>query len=184
MMLFMFYAVAVWYGAVRWRRSWLGFSWVSMGVLGVLMVIQFHKLLNAWTSYDIYLPVLQFLLWGYVLLVASVGYFIASIPQARGAWCCRRCGYDLTGVPGFSDVCPECGMEFSSETAYAAERRVRSITPAPRPERASRAPRDMASVLGHTSLSAGSSASHDSPNPADKQDAHGHAQHQAPPQGR
>ena len=171
MMLFMFYAVAVWYGAVRWRRSWLGFIWVSLGCLGVLALIQFHKLLNLWTSYDIYLPVLQTLLWGYISLVASVGYFIASIPKAIQPWCCRKCRYDLTGVPGFSDVCPECGTAFSPETAYAAERRAKSIAEAPRPQRQARKPRDMAEVLGHTSLSHGHSAANQPPQAAQHQDA-------------
>lgn len=188
MMLFMFYAVAVWYGAVRWRRTWLGFAWVSVGVVGVLALIQFHKLLNAWTSYDIYLPVLQFLLWGYVALVGSVGYFCAVIPQSRGPWCCTKCGYDLTGVPGFGDVCPECGSAFSRETAYAAERRARSLVRSPVPEGSTRAPRDMASVLGHTSLGHTSAGHGDSPaqhapKAAHQQDQRRDAQHQAPSKG-
>ena len=152
MLIFMFYAVAVWYGAVRWRRTWLGFIWVTAGVLGVFGVIQFHRLLNTWTSYDIYLPVLQTLLWGYVALVGMVGYFVACIPQARAPWCCVKCGYDLTGVPGFGERCPECGHEFDRDTAYAAERRARSIVSAPIPSAPARPPRNMASVLDHTSL--------------------------------
>lgn len=182
----MFYAVAVWYGAVRWRRTWQGFIWVTCGVLGVLGVIQFHKLLNLWTSYDIYLPVLQTLLWGYISLVAMVGYFIACIPQARAPWCCTKCGYDLTGVPGFGECCPECGQEFSTETAYAAERRARSIVRAPVASGPARAPRDMSSVLGNTSLSR--EASRVEGSPADQpprattgKDQYRHAQHQSPP---
>ena len=179
----MFYAVAVWYGAVRWRRSWLGFVWVTCGVLGVLGVIQVHKLLNAWTSYDIYLPVLQTLLWGYISLVASVGYFIACIPHARAPWCCTKCGYDLTGVPGFGDRCPECGHEFDAETAYAAERRSRSLVRAPVTHGPARAPRDMARVLGHTSLSQEHSTTNKPPRAAGKQDQKRHAQHESPSQG-
>ncbi|MFI4882449.1 MAG: hypothetical protein ACIAQU_07685 [Phycisphaerales bacterium JB064] len=184
MLIFMFYAVAVWYGAVRWRRTWLGFVWVTCGVLGVVGVIQFHKLLSTWTSYDIYLPVLQTLLWSYVLLVGSVGFFIAFIPQARPAWCCERCRYDLTGVPGFSDCCPECGHEFDVATAQAAERRARSIVHAPVPSGPARAPRDMASVLGHTSLSHNhqASTSNQPPHAAREQDQQRHAEHEAPSQ--
>jgi|GEM_PF-2264360 len=174
MLLFVFYAVAVWYGAVRWRHNWRAFIWVGCGLVGVLLAIQFHTLLDTWTRQDIYLPVLQALLWSYLLLVGSVGFFVACIPPARGPWCCEKCGYDLTGVPGFADVCPECGVLISDEVAYAAERRGRSKVSAPIPAEPSRAPRDMADVLGHTSLSKSRSASKQAPAATDEQDHSGH----------
>lgn len=182
MLLFVFYAVLVWYGAIRWRHNWRAFAWVGGGLIGVLLVIQFHTLLDTWTRQDIYLPVLQTLLWSYLLLVGSVGFFVACIPQARGPWCCDKCGYDLTGVHGFADVCPECGVPMTEEVAYAAERRARSMVSAPIPTGPARAPRDMADVLGHTSLSKDHSASKHAPTTADQQDHDRHAQHQPPPQ--
>ena len=163
MLLFVFYAVAVWYGAVRWRYNWRGFVWVTGGLVGVLAVIQFHVLLNAWTNYEIYLPVLQTLLWSYLGLVGLVGYFIACIPQARKAWCCEKCQYDLTGVPGFTEVCPECGKPIDGETAAAAEARSASIVSSPIPTGAPRKPRDMADLLDHSSLGRGGSATKESP---------------------
>lgn len=183
MLLFVFYAVAVWYGAVRWRRGWRAFAWVTVGLLGVLAVIQFHVLLNRWTNYEIYLPVLQTLLWSYLLLVGAVGFFVACIPQARGPWCCQGCGYDLTGVPGFTDRCPECGAEYDEEVAEAALARAASMVSAPIATGPSRAPRDMADVLSHTSLSHRDSAAHHPPRAARDQDERRHAQHQAPSQG-
>lgn len=168
MLLFVFYAVAVWYGAVRWRRSWRAFAWVSGGLLGVLAVIQFHVLLNTWTNYEIYLPVLQFLLWSYLILVGMVGYFVACIPQSRRAWCCAACGYDLTGVQGFTDLCPECGDPFSEAIARAALGRAQAVVSAPVPVVPARGPRDMADLLGHTSLSKERSSTQHAPPAADQ----------------
>ncbi len=182
MLLFVFYAVAVWYGAVRWRRSWRAFAWVSGGLLGVLAVIQFHVLLDAWTRAEIYMPVLQFLLWSYMGLVGLVGYFVACIPQARRPWCCAGCGYDLTGVPGFTDLCPECGAAFGDDIAHAAQRRASAVVSAPIPTGPARAPRDMAGILGHTSLSQGHSATQHAPAAAHQQDHDRHAEHQRPSQ--
>lgn len=161
--MFVFYAVAVWYGAVRWRYNWRGFVWVTGGLVGVLGVIQFHVLLNAWTNYEIYLPVLQTLLWSYLGLVGLVGYFIACIPQARKPWCCHKCHYDLTGVPGFAEVCPECGRPIDDETAAAAEARAASIVASPVPVGVPRKPRDMADLLDHSSLGHRESAAKESP---------------------
>ncbi len=163
MLLFVFYAVAVWYGAVRWRYNWRGFAWVTGGLLGVLGVIQFHVLLNAWTNYEIYLPVLQTLLWSYLGLVGLVGYFITCIPHARKPWCCHKCHYDLTGVPGFAEVCPECGTSIDEDTAAAAEARSASLVHAPIPTASARKPRDMADLLDHSSLGRQNSAAKESP---------------------
>lgn len=88
---------------VRWRRRWLGLLWVLGGILGVLIMIHFHVLLEAWTPYTIYLPVLQTLLWSYVLLVGSIGLFVVCIPHGRGLWCCRP-------VVMTSRVCPDLAV--------------------------------------------------------------------------
>ncbi len=182
-LLFVFYAVAVWYGAVRWRYNWRAFAWVTGGLLGVLAVIQFHVLLNAWTNYEIYLPVLQTLLWSYLLLVGMVGFFIACIPHARKAWCCERCHYDLTGVPGFASVCPECGTPIDDTTLRAAEQRAQAIVAAPKPAARSRAPRDMADLLSHSSIGRENSASHEPPDTPHEKDADRYAEHQRPSKG-
>lgn len=182
MLIFVFYAVAVWYGAIRWRHNWRGFAWVGGGLLGLLAFIQFHVLLSAWTSYDIYLPVLQTLLWSYLILVGMVGFFIACVPHTPKPWCCEKCGYDLTGVPGFADVCPECGLAIDDETAQAAEQRSASMVPAAVPTGQARAPRDIAGLLGHTSLGREGSAAQDAPEAAGDQDHRRHAQHQQPSQ--
>lgn len=194
MILFVFYAAAVWYGAVRWRRRWIGFAWVAAGNVGVLLAIHFHILLESWTPYTIYLPVLQTLLWSYLLLVGSIGLFVVCIPHRNmGPWCCQACGYDLTGVPGFASVCPECGKAFSAATARAAEQRSTSIiapptaldaiaTHPPEPS-AGHEVRDVATLLHQSSLTRRRLAAHHPPEAADQEDEHGHAQHQSPSQG-
>ncbi|MCW5757443.1 MAG: hypothetical protein KIT54_09425 [Phycisphaeraceae bacterium] len=187
MVLLVIYAVAVWYGAIRWRRRWLGLLWVLGGILGVLIMIHFHVLLEAWTPYTIYLPVLQTLLWSYVLLVGSIGLFVVCIPHGRGLWCCQACGYDLTGVPGFSCVCPECGKEFAVETARAAEKRAVSILQQPIPsgdesEPTSRPVRDIAGMLRGVRFDQSRLAPQQPPHTAHQQDEQRHAQHEEPSQ--
>ncbi|MEO1007835.1 MAG: hypothetical protein AAFX79_04670 [Planctomycetota bacterium] len=150
MLLFVPYALLVWYGACRWRRRWLGVACVAVGELGILGFMLLHTQMNAWVSYDMYLPVLQFLLWGYLILIGLVGFFVVAIPHRPAAWCCQKCGYDLTGVPGFAEQCPECGVEYDRATAEAAERRAAAVVE--RPAAAESRSRDVREILGRSRL--------------------------------
>lgn len=110
MFLFVVYAVLVWYGALRHRRSWLGFVYVVLGLMGVALVGYFHWQLSRWTNGRICLPVLQSLLYPYGGLVMAVGFFIAWLPARYTGSQCRACGYDLTGLEADVRQCPECGV--------------------------------------------------------------------------
>jgi hypothetical protein len=106
--LFVAYAMLVWYWALRFRRSWLGFACVVLGLVGVGLVGYAHWELNKWTNGRICLPVLQSLLYPYGVLVLIVGVFIASLPARYCGTQCRACGYDLTGLETEHRACPEC----------------------------------------------------------------------------
>ena len=110
MFAFIAYAALVWFAAVRWRRTWLGWSAVAAGILGIVLVGYLHWQINEWTQGRIFLRVLQVLLYPYGLLVASVGFFICALPVRYAGASCRSCGYDLRGLETDERTCPECGV--------------------------------------------------------------------------
>lgn len=110
MLLFVLYAVLVWYACARWRRRLLGFVCVAAGLGGVVGVAIFHIHLNRWTGGRLYLPVLQSLLYPYGVLVTLMGVYIACLPRAMPALHCRKCQYDLAGLEEEDPRCPECGL--------------------------------------------------------------------------
>lgn len=122
---FVIYAVAVWYAAARWRRTWSGFLWVSAGGLGLVLVALFHYQLNIWTDGRIYLRVMQVLLYPYAILVVGMGLYIACLPRAvvLPPRRCPACRYDLRGLDPDDLRCPECGMPYD----YAVARQIRGI---------------------------------------------------------
>lgn len=109
MFAFVLYAGLVWYAAVRWRRTWLGFALVFAGLAGVGLVAFAHYKLNKWTNGYINLPVLQVLLYPYGALILVIGLFIAALPRVYQGTQCRRCGYELHGLETRVRTCPECG---------------------------------------------------------------------------
>jgi len=110
MFLFVVYALAVWYGAMHWRRRWPGAASVALGILGLLVVLYFHTRLNDWLGGAINLQVVRGILVPYIALVGSVGVFLAVLPRAHPSWGCPGCGYDLRGLDlEDSTTCPECG---------------------------------------------------------------------------
>ncbi|MEM7622523.1 MAG: hypothetical protein AAF235_04905 [Planctomycetota bacterium] len=110
--LFVGYALLVWYFAARYRRTIVAHAANAVGLIGLLGVNTLHTKLNDWTQGDIYLPVLQSLMYPYTAFVAGVGLYIACLPR-RSAIGCSFCGYDLHGLakPGAPVICPECGKQ-------------------------------------------------------------------------
>lgn len=120
MLAFVVYAFAVWYAAARWRRRWPAFAWIAAGLVGLLLVAYLHYWLNIWTNGRIYLPVLRALLYPYMVLVATVGVYIACLPRARPGECpCISCRYDLAGLK-LPTACPECGTRNEAIRVRAA----------------------------------------------------------------
>src|SRR5690606_12418722 len=109
MFVFVIYAIAVWYFAARWRRSWRGLAVIVAATGGLLLVAEFHTRLEQWTPGSIYLPVLRSILAGYGVVVVAMAMFVFVLPRrvAEAAW--AVCGYDLSALEGHVEICPECG---------------------------------------------------------------------------
>lgn len=107
---FVGYALLVWFFAARYRRQLQGFLAVFLGFAGLMALNWLHLKFSAWSKGEIYLPVLQSLMYPYTALVAGIGAYIWCLPRvfSRG---CRRCGYDLESLLAENPacVCPECG---------------------------------------------------------------------------
>jgi thiol:disulfide interchange protein len=107
---FVVYGVVVWWLAYRLRGSWRAVLPPLLGMLGVAMLGWLHLRLSEWSNGQIYLRVLQILLYPYGVMVGAVGLFIALIPkqpEGRRDRRCHKCLYDIRGVA----VCPECGQQ-------------------------------------------------------------------------
>lgn len=109
MFLFVIYAVAVWYFAVRYRRTWRGFASVAAGIAGLVALAWLHIQLSRWTHGKIYLQQLQVLLYPYTVVVAVIGFYAACLGRNYNPAICLGCGYDRTGLALSNPVCPECG---------------------------------------------------------------------------
>lgn len=118
MFAFVLYALAVWFAAFRWRRHWLGWAIVVVGVFGVYLVGLLHTKISQWTGGQFYLEALRVLLVPFGILLLIVGGFLTVLPR-RHVLGCRSCGYDLSGHEEVSPTCPECGA------AHALMRRYR-----------------------------------------------------------
>lgn len=110
MLLLVGFAVLVWYGVLRTRRSWAGLGILAGTLAALALVGWMHYRLNVWTGGAVYFPVLQGLLYPYIAMVIGVGTYLWAMPRSRPPGApCPECDYDLTGL-GFGVIrCPECG---------------------------------------------------------------------------
>lgn len=113
MFVFVIYAVMVWYLAARWRRRWAGFAAVFGGLMLLLLLAWLHIQIYYWTDGAIGLPVLQILLYPYIMLVFGIGLFTACLPRAALPGQCLFCRYDLSGLESETTICPECGIDLA-----------------------------------------------------------------------
>lgn len=133
MLLFVIYAVAIWYAVYRTRRTLRGMACLLGGVALLIVVAWLHYKLQEWTTFDIFLPVLQIILYPYTVLVLGVGVFFLWLPHPG----CRVCGYDISQL-AHASVCPECGSTYEERTTRRGRRVARrrhaehaNLAPAP-----------------------------------------------------
>lgn len=120
---FAIYAAIVWWQVAKHRRTLAGFviAFVGAGfaagftwVLGVLLQSIASSQIDAGRAVTIkpyQLAPLWILMWAEVIIVGSVGLFIASLPRRPAGVHCRHCWYETHGLPAAPGgaVCPECG---------------------------------------------------------------------------
>ncbi len=116
---FLGYALLVWWPCAVYRRQWPSFLATILGVLGMLAIIEIHRRIGIATDGEIFVPVLQTLLYPYMYLIGGVGFYISIMPRARPLGHCGRCGYDLRGQGDAHWRCPECGAPYRSRPPHA-----------------------------------------------------------------
>ncbi len=117
MILLAAYAFFVWYLAMRFRRQWAGYASVAAGVLILLLLVRpalGENLLGQVLPSGVRggFRQLAALIIPEAVLIALVGFFVASLPRSVGANQCR-CGYELVGLDPVGLRCPECGREWT-----------------------------------------------------------------------
>jgi RNA polymerase subunit RPABC4/transcription elongation factor Spt4 len=115
MILFPIYAVVIWYLCFRWRRHWIGWACLVLGLAGVGLLGWAHRMLNTAIFADEVNPLLfQILLVAEAALVLVMGGFSVTLPVEVADVPCRRCRYDLAGLEVDNPTCPECGMQHAA----------------------------------------------------------------------
>jgi len=124
---FVAFAVIVWFACFRLRRKWraVGVCALALGIL--VGVAFFHWKLNQWTNGRIYLPVMQTILYPYIVFVVGIGLYIAALPNGVASHLCEYCRYDMSGLE--EPLCPECGR--ADERVAAIDRELVCGTPEP-----------------------------------------------------
>lgn len=114
MILFPVYAVFVWYFCLRWRRTWIGWASLFLGVAGIGVLAWFHLTISKLLAGALDGPLFPLLLAAEAGFILVVGAFIATLPLEVAQTPCRRCRYDLAGLDSDNPTCPECGMHHAA----------------------------------------------------------------------
>ena len=114
MIVFVIYAVVVWFLVLRHRRRLAGFFIALAGtLLAVLLVLGMRhydaSIAELPGSAGRSTRPLQILVWGESGIVLGVGLFIACLPRPPRGRHCRYCWYDMRGLDEDEQICPECG---------------------------------------------------------------------------
>lgn len=128
MILFVAYALAVWFLAYQQRRR----ARALLVISGALLVLHTVNVAHGWVAarydYTHLLPVFRVLMYPYMALVAAMGLFLAVMPRRLALVPCRLCEYELhelTAELGPDVACPECGTTPSQASTRAGRRLAR-----------------------------------------------------------
>lgn len=161
---FVGYALLVWFGSARHRRTWLGWGCVGLGVGGLVLLSYGHWIFGRLFP-ELMPQGLQILMYPYTVVVGAVGIFITLMPRAVPAGVCAGCEYDLRGLGHPVAACPECGRPVDAEAGIR--------------HRSSGSPRDDLRS-GDSGLASAHSATQGSPRGTADQDQRGQASDQDP----
>lgn len=130
MLLFVAYAVLVWYGAFSGRRRAGGFAAVGAGMFLLFTVNAIHLHVAQAFGYEHLVPVFRVLLYPYIAMVGLIGVFLVTLPieLPRGELHCRACRYDLSDLVQevrAGSPCPECGATLAEASTRRGRRAAR-----------------------------------------------------------
>lgn len=118
MIILLFYAAFVWYFCFRWRRHWLGFLSVAIGLGLVALTSYAVDVVKLWFTHagdgGVDTRLFHMLLGVEAAIVGVVGFFFACLPRESPEKPCRRCRYELSGLDESNPTCPECGLPFAA----------------------------------------------------------------------
>jgi hypothetical protein len=128
LILFLFYAVFVWYLCFRYRRNWRGLLIFVASMATLWLLADLYRVAIRWAKVNRHAfldtrndgQLFLMLLAVEAVIVAGVGLFFWCLPRAGALKPCRRCGYELAGLDDDNPTCPECGT-----TSAAARLRTR-----------------------------------------------------------
>jgi len=131
MLLFVAYAVLVWYGAFSGRRRIGGIAAIGAGLFLLFIVNRVHYDVARVFGYEQLVPVFRVLLYPYIALVGSVGIFLVLLPidLPRGDLHCLACRYDLSDLREeveSGSPCPECGATLAEAKTRRGRRLARN----------------------------------------------------------
>lgn len=131
MLLFPFYAVAIWLLAAKWRRTWKGFASVFLGTTFLVLIEYTLYRIGTMKITAIEPNQALGLLIPFTFLVFVVGLFIACQRRAVPSPIhCTRCHYDLSGLTPLGLRCPECGAPWRGVgSGFAADPTTPPATP-------------------------------------------------------
>ncbi len=110
MLIFPLFAVLVWYGCFRYRRSLRGLAALVLGLAGITVLAWFDITLARLFGSSFGPSLFMLLLIGEGSIIAMVGVFLLAQPRERAQLPCRACGYELLGLELANPRCPECGL--------------------------------------------------------------------------
>ena len=115
MILFLFYAVFVWYLCFRYRRNWRGLVIFVASMAALWLLADLYRVAIRWAKVNRHAfldtrndgQLFLMLLAVEAVIVAAVGLFFWCLPRAGAVKPCRKCGYELAGLDDDNPTCPE-----------------------------------------------------------------------------
>jgi len=122
LILFLFYAVLVWYFCLRYRRTWKGIAALVSGLLLVGLTARVYEWAMLWTQLRGSVlfesrpdaRIFSMLLGVEAVIILIVGVFFLALPHRAAIKPCRKCDYELAGLELMNPTCPECGLTFAA----------------------------------------------------------------------
>lgn len=127
MILFLVYALFVWYLCFKHRRQWLGVLCLICALTFVAILGRLYESVIDWaraSGNHLFDGRSDGRMFNFLLVLESgiilvVGVFLLCLPRITASLPCRKCGYELSGLDESNPTCPECGLLFAARKPTA-----------------------------------------------------------------